>query len=167
MNLAGNLGVRYNSASTDVPRASTTSKLGIIAGFLGWIPLRSSFGIRTGAVYNQRFVGIGPTQQGDIDIQYTYLDIPLTATFQINSIWSIFGGPVLAFNQSKEVTCSTSSTCAAAEVSSFVLPWQAGVDFKMTSQLGGEFFVEGIFGELSRNVSNMKSLGLSLVIFFN
>lgn len=165
--VAGNLGVRLNSASTDVGGASVTSKAGIIAGFLGWLPLRHGFGVRSGALYNQRFVGLGPTNQGDIDVQYTYLDIPLTATYQINSGWSIFGGPVLAFNQSRDVTCSTSSTCAAAEVNSFVLPWQAGVDFKMTSQLGGEFFVEGILGEVSKNISDMKSLGLSLVIFFN
>ena len=164
---AGLVGLRMNSASTDIGGATGSSKIGIMAGILGWIPLRHGFGVRSGALYNQRYVGIGPTNQGDIDIQYTYFDLPLTAMYQFNSQWTAYGGPVLAFNQSKDVNCSKASTCSAFNVKSFLLPWQFGVDFKFAPQFGGEFFYETIGGELSSNVSDMKSFGVGLLIFLD
>lgn len=167
IDFAGTLGIRMNSASTDVTGASVSAQSGVLAGVLAWLPIRERLGFRTGAVFNQRFISLGPTNQGTVDVLYSYWDLPLTATYQISSGFFLYGGPVLAFNQSKEVTCSQDPKCGALDVKSVVVPWQAGVDFRMIPQLGGEFFVEIIPGELSRNVSDMKSLGLSLVYYFN
>ena len=164
---AGILGIRMNSANTDVTGATVTAQSGVMAGVLAWFPVHDRFGLRSGAVFNQRFIRLSPTVQGTVDILYSYWDLPLTATFQFSSGFFLYGGPVLAFNQSKEVKCSLLSTCGALDVKSVVVPWQVGLDFRMIPQLGGEFFVEMIPGELSRNVSDMKSLGLSLVYYFN
>ncbi len=158
-------GLRSNTATTNLPNASVSSKLGYVAGILGWLPLNKGFGARSGLLFNQRFVGLGPTNQGDIDIQFTYLDIPLTGTYQIrNGTW-LYAGPILAFNQSKDVACSRRSNCSATDVKSFVLPWQLGVDFKFTPNFGAEFFYEFMSGDLAASVSDMKAVGASFLIF--
>lgn len=167
LDFAGLVGYRMNTGRTNILGATGSSKFGFMAGFVGWIPLRHGIGVRTGALYNQRYMGLGPVNEGDIDIQYSYLDLPMTAMYQMNSQWTIYGGPTLAFNQSKDVSCTKLATCSAADVKSFLLPWQFGVDFKFAPQFGGEFFFETINGDLSTNVSDMKAVGLSLLVFFD
>lgn len=160
------LGARSNTASTNITGASTSSRLGYMAGVLGWLPLRKSFGVRTGFLYNQRFVSLGPTLQGDIDVNFSYFDIPLTGTYQFNTQTWAFVGPVLAFNQSRDVTCSRNSSCSAADSKSFILPWQLGVDFKFAPQFGAEIFYEFMSGDLAAGVSDMRAIGASALIFF-
>lgn len=161
------LGARSNTISTDLAGASTNSRLGYIAGVLGWLPVRNAFGIRSGFLYNQRFAGLGPTLQGDIDINYSYFDIPLTATYQFSTTTWAFAGPVLAFNQSRDVACTKNSGCSASDVKSFLLPWQIGADFKLTPYIGAEFFYEFLAGNLSANVSDMRAVGASLLIYID
>ncbi len=161
------VGTKNNSATTDITGATVTSKFGIMVGVLGLLPLtRNGFGIRSGGIYNQRYVTMGPSNQGDIEIQYTYFDIPMTPMLQIDRLITLFAGPVLAFNQSKDVSCSKAPTCAAADVKSFLMPIQIGADFRFAPQFGGEVFFESISGDISKNVANMTSVGFAGLIFF-
>jgi hypothetical protein len=164
--LAGVGGLRSNDAKTDLANASITSKTAFQAGLLAWATFQGRIGGRSGFLYTQRHVELGPTQSGIVNFQFAYFDVPLTGTFRLGDNAWIFAGPILAFNFSKEVTCSTAPTCSALDTKSFILPLQLGIDFKFAPQVGGEVFYEYTSGELAKNLSNMSSVGANLLIFF-
>jgi hypothetical protein len=162
--LAG--GPRYSQADTNISGASVASKLGLQAGVLGYLPFAKTWGLRTGFFYTQRYVTIQKTASGDVDIQYSYFDVPATLRLQVSDRAGIFGGPILAFNQSKDVSCSKNSSCSALDVKSVILPWQIGLNFRMLSQFGGELYFEYAPGDLSTNVSDMRTVGVNAVLYF-
>ncbi|PIS10659.1 MAG: hypothetical protein COT73_08300 [Bdellovibrio sp. CG10_big_fil_rev_8_21_14_0_10_47_8] len=166
LDLAGAVGMASNDASTDLINASIKSDSGFRAGVLAWIDLYQKLSLRTGFMYTQRYVSLGPTNQGNININYSYFDVPATLNFWFSDAAGVFAGPVLAFNQSKDVSCSNSTTCAARDVHSVIYPFQLGVDFIFASQFGGEVYYEFTSGDLSTSVSNMTSVGANLLIYF-
>lgn len=165
-NTAGDLqfsalfGVRSNSADTNVTKASVQTQTSWMAGVLGVLPLKYSFAARGGFIYNQRYVEISPTAQGTVSIQFSYFDVPLTMGYQFSDLAMVFAGPVLAFNQAKDVSCTQSSTCAALDVKSMLIPWQFGVHFLFLPDMGAEISYEYVAGDLSQSVANMRSLAI-------
>ena len=164
--LAGVFGMRSNDAKTDLANANIKSRTGFQAGLLGWAPIQGRVGGRSGFLYTQRYIGLGPTQSGTVNFEFSYFDVPLTGTVKLGDYAWIFAGPVLAFNFSKEVTCTTNATCSPLDTKSFIIPLQLGIDFKFASQFGGEVFYEYTSGELAKNYSNLSSVGANLLIFF-
>jgi hypothetical protein len=166
VSLAGVLGMRSSDADTDLANATIKNRTGMQAGVLGWTNFQGRIGGRSGFVYTQRYATLGPTQSGTVNFEYSYFDVPLTGTVQIGSWAWIFAGPVLSFNQSKDVTCSAVATCSPFDVKSFIVPFQMGLDFKFAPQFGGEIFYEYVSGELSKNLSNMSSVGANILVYF-
>ncbi len=171
-NTAGDLqfsalfGVRSNSADTNVTKASVQNQTSWMAGVLGVLPLKYSLAARGGFIYNQRYVDISPTVQGTVSIQYSYFDVPLTVGYQFSDLAMIFAGPVLAFNQSKDVSCTHSTTCAALDVKSMIIPWQLGVHFLFLPDMGAEISYEYVPGDLSQSVANMRTLAIGAFYTF-
>lgn len=159
-------GVRSNQAETDIHGAETSSRSGLQFGVLAQFPIVNSFEVRSGFFYTQRYSEIEKTASGNVSVDYTYFDIPLTPSFRLSDAAAIFAGPVFAFNESKEVSCTNRATCAALDVKSVIVPWQAGVNFRFFSQAGGELFAEYAPGDLSTNVSDMKSVGANFIFYF-
>lgn len=159
-------GFRSMQVETDISSATTNSKTGYQVGPLAYLPLNDFWGLRTGFLYTQRFANLQNTNKGDVDIQYAYFDVPGTVMIRFADFAGAFAGPVLAFNQSKDVTCTKNAECAALDVKSIIVPWQLGLSFRFLSQLGAELYYEYVPGDLSTNVSNMKTVGGNLVFYF-
>lgn len=159
------LGLRSNEAETDVGSATVTSQVGLQAGILAYLPV-SSWVLRTGALYTQRSINLGPVQEGDVEVRYSYFDIPLTPVIRLSDYAGFFGGPLIAFNQSRDVSCSKVSNCSAFDVRSIIVPLQLGFQFRFLDQVGAEIFYEYVPGELSTNVSNMRTFGGNLTFYF-
>lgn len=161
-------GMRSTQAETDFNQASVTSQVGMQAGLISYFPVLPIWGVRTGFFYTQRNVDIGPLDpsQGSVEIRFSYLDIPVTPMIRFNEYAGIFGGPVISFNQSREATCTRSSTCSAEDVSSVILPWQIGIQAKFFYQFGAEAYYEFIPGGIAKHVSDMRSVGGNLIFYF-
>ena len=161
LQLSATFGFRSNSGDTNIQNASVTSKTSVHAGLLGILPLKYGWGARSGFMYTQRYVDIGPTLQGTVSIEFAYIDVPLTAVYRFSDAASVFAGPVIAINQSKDVNCTQKLTCTALDTKSVVVPWQAGAHFLFASDIGAEIFYEYTPGDLATSVSDVKSIGLT------
>jgi hypothetical protein len=159
-------GIRSGQAETDLQGATLTGKTGFQVGALTWLPIYRGWSIRTGFLYSQRPSMLSNTASGDVDIAYSYFDVPVTPFYRFSDFAGIFGGPVLAFNQSKEVTCSSKTNCAAPDVKSFLVPLEIGLDFRFAPLMGGEVYFEYVSGSLSANVFDMKTVGANFLFFF-
>ena len=159
-------GWRSGQATTDLPRANIGSKAGYQLGAVAWLQIFGPWSLRTGFLYTQRPATLTNTLSGDVDIQYSYFDVPATAYVKFSDNLGIFAGPILSFNQSKDVSCSQKPDCAAMDVKGLLIPFEFGLDFKFASQIGGEVYFEYVPGSLSVNVAEMKSVGANLIFLF-
>ncbi len=161
-------GLRSSQADTDLASATVDSRSGFQAGALFYFPFASNWGLRSGFLYTQRFVTLLNTKAGSVDINFSYFDIPATPMIRFSDYAGVFAGPVLSFNQSKEVSCSnkSSDTCNAMDVKSVVMPWQLGLQFRFLPQAGAEIFYEYTPGDLATNVANMRAVGGNVIFFF-
>lgn len=166
LGFSGILGVRSQQIDTDLRNATVDSKTSWQGGVLMSIPLRSVFELRSGFLYVQRYAQIGNTAKGNIDIEYAYVDVPLTVGLRLHDSVAIYGGPHVAFNQSKDIQCSRNASCEAENVKSVIWPWEFGVEVNFLSQLGAGLYYEYISGDLSDNVQEMKTVGLNLTFQF-
>lgn len=159
-------GFRSGSTETDLRNASTETKTGFAAGGIFNLGLMDPWVLRTGFIISGRPASLGPTVQGKVDLNFYYVDVPATVMLRFSEAAGVFAGPVIAFNQSKETTCSIATNCGAQNVKSVIVPWQMGLQFKLMPQLGGEVFYEYIPGSLADNVAEMKTVGINALIFF-
>jgi hypothetical protein len=164
-------GFRSTSASTDLVTTGTTysvtGKNGFQIGGVGFIPLSNQFNFRTGFLFTQRFMEVTATSTSTTktDVELTYIDIPLTAMYKFNDYGGFFGGIVLGLNQAKECkTTSATTNCAGA--ASSVIPLTMGLSFKFAPNFGGELAYEMVSGKLADIVSDAKSIGVNLLIYF-
>lgn len=162
----GLLGFRSSQTDTDIRGASTVSRSSFQFGVQGLFPIVNQIEVRSGVVYTQRYTEIKNTAQGTVTVDYSYFDVPMTVAFRFSEAASVFAGPVISFNQAKEVTCSAQSNCSATDVKSVIMPLQAGVSFKFLPQVGAELYYEYISGDLSTNVQNMKTVGANFIYYF-
>ena len=161
-------GLRSNQADTEAgPTAEVTSQIGLQLGALAYIPINSLWGVRGGVLYTQRHVDIGPTfPEGDVEVRYSYFDIPVTPMVRLGDYAGVFAGPVISFNVSNEINCSRSQNCVPLNMKSLILPLQLGIQFRILYQLGAEFYFEYVPGELSTNVSDMRTVGGNIIFYF-
>lgn len=164
---SGVLSLRSMDVQTDVDFARTENRTGISFGSFFELNSKSKFIVRSGVLYSQRYSRIENTNQGDVDVNYSYFDFPLHILLKVNPQIYFWGGTSVSFNFSKEIECSREVRCEASSVKSVVFPFVGGGGFWYLPELGAEIFYEYIPGELSANVMNMSTLGLNLTYLFN
>jgi hypothetical protein len=164
----GALGVRVNSGTTDLPNASVSNITSFSGGILGAVPLGSPDGplaFRSGFLVTQRYAAISPTSQGEVDIHFAYVDIPLTVMYLVTPTAGLFAGPVVAMNIIKD--CTANSSCGATNVKSVAFPLTVGLQAKIFNQIGAEVFYEKTSGDLSDHFSNYTSVGGNILFYFD
>lgn len=162
--LAGS--VRNNTATTDLPNATVASKTSLGGGLLGVAPINGNFAFRSGFLINQRYVELGPTTQGTVDINFVYVDVPLTPMFLFTNEAGIFAGPVIAMNVIKDCSASLTS-CGATNVKSVIVPLTIGIQARFFNQIGGEFFFEKSMGSAADHVSDFTTVGGNILFYFD
>lgn len=159
-------GLRSNSGSTDLADASVSSTTAFHFGSLGVIPIQGNIAVRGGFVFSQRNVVIGPTNSGDVDVNLTYVDVPLTPMWLFTEYAGAFAGPVIAMNFSKECERENGATCEILDAKSAVFPLTAGVHFRFAPQMGGELSYEFVPGEVVDGLSDVSSVVASFLVYF-
>jgi hypothetical protein len=141
------------------------SNLGLQAGALYFGPLTSNLEMRAGAFISQRNFSIKPTGAGSsskTDYSLTYIDVPAALGWSPNKAMTLFAGPLLNLNVSKQ-SSSGADSLDNAGIKSFGLGLTAGVTAKFASDYGLEVFVERP-GTLSDNTSNPMSVGVNFLV---
>lgn len=159
-------GLRSSSADTSLNNASVSSRTSYQAGALVNLELLSPWALRTGLLITGRQLSVGPTNQGTVNLNFMYADVPVLALYRFTDLAGIFAGAVVGFNQGKEMTCSGSGSCGAQGVDAVVFPWQIGVNFRFASQMGADLYYEYLPGSIDKNVSNVKTVGANLIVYF-
>lgn len=159
-------GFRNNNADTNIALARAEPTNGIQFGALGFFPLISPFVFRTGFLYTQRYSEITYTNGNHTEVNFAYMDIPLTFMLKLGDYAGVFAGPILAINQSSDCIDSDGTSCKALQVKSSIMPLVVGVNFKFAPQMGGELFAEFYSGDLAQGLSNMKAMGGNFVFYF-
>ncbi len=161
------VGLRTNSADFPSNGGTVASKTGLGVGAMGYFDIANKWEMRTGFVYNQRNFTI--TNGGvDSDLNLSYIDIPVTASYKFADYAGVFAGPVLGLLASKECK-SGAGGCSAVtnNPDSLSLGLQFGASFKFAPQLGGEFYYMTIPSEFWKgSLQNAKTVGASLLITF-
>lgn len=159
-------GLRSSSAETDIRGAAVSSDPDFQAGLLANLELNKTWMLRTGVILTQRQLTLKPTSAGTVDLNFVYVDFPFTALYRFSNLGGVFAGPVFAFNQSKDTSCTNKLNCGSQSVDAISFPLQLGVSFRFADQLGAEFYYEYLAGNLEKNVSNVKTVGANLLFYF-
>jgi hypothetical protein len=141
------------------------SNLGLQAGVLYFGPLTSNLEIRAGAFISQRNFSVKPTGASSSlksDFNLTYIDVPATVGWAPSKTMTLFAGPLLNLNVSKQSSAGSDSLDNAG-IKSFGLGLTAGLTAKFASDYGLEVFIEQP-GTISDNTSNPMSVGVNFLI---
>ena len=160
------VGVRSNSADTPSSGVTVSAKTGLGVGAMGYFDFAPKWEMRTGFVYNQRNFTL--TASGiDIDLNLSYVDIPVTANYKFADYAGVFAGPVLALLVSKDCKVSGGTCTLTSSPDSMSVGLQFGATFKFAPQVGGEFYYQTIPSEFWKStLQNARTVGASLLITF-
>lgn len=162
--LAGS--VRSNTATTDLSNGSVGNRLSFGGGILGVAPINGAFVFRSGFLFTQRFIEIAPTNVGITDVNFGYIDVPLTPMYLVTNELGLFAGPVIAMNMTKDCSASSGS-CGASNVKSVVVPLTVGLQARLFNQIGAELFYESTMGSLADHISNLTTVGANILFYFD
>lgn len=161
------LGARSNSGTTDVSGANVTNKVSFDGGILGVVPIAGQFAFRSGFIVTQRNAEISPTNQGSIDVQFMYVDVPVTLMFLATPTAGVFAGPVIGMNVSKDCSASNGTGSQCTNVQSVIFPLTIGVQARIFNQVGAEIYYENTSGKLFDHLSNYASVGGNILFYFD
>lgn len=154
----------FRSTNMDAKGLTVDGKSGLLLGGLAWFYFNENFGFRTGFLYAQKYATLKSTT--NIDMNFTYLDIPATLAYKFSDYASVFGGVVLSMAQSKD--CGAG--CAVNNHQSMLTPFVVGTSFKFAPYMGGELVYEFTSSKVSEiggvEISNLRSLGANFVVYF-
>jgi hypothetical protein len=161
------LGVRGNSGSTDLPNANVSNKTSFDGGILGVVPIAGQFAFRSGFLATQRYAEVSPTNQGTIDVNFVYVDVPVTLMFLATPTAGIFAGPVIAMNVVKDCSASNAGGSQCTNVKSVAFPLTIGIQARLFGQVGAELYYENTSGNLADHISNYTSVGGNILFYFD
>lgn len=156
-------GFRQQSGSS-VTGTTTKSMVGYQLGGVGHFELTEKLNLRTGFFYVQRPLTVSDDATGnEYKYQLNYFDIPLTLIFKLEDYGGVYFGPVLGLN----LDSSCSGGCKAENVTSMITPIQIGASFKIASQTGVDIFFETSSGDMAKNLSSYRAVGVNLLFTFD
>lgn len=127
------VGIHSTKATAD--GASESAELGYKVGVMGVFDLTENVYFRTGLLYTTRNFTLTDATPRDFDYEFSYLDVPVLFQMQINPMFAVFAGGVVAINMDKKVKVpSLNSSGDADDVKSLYL----------LAQVGGQFMFDGI-----------------------
>jgi hypothetical protein len=154
----------FRSTNMDAKGLTVDGKSGLQLGGLAWFYFNDNLGMRTGFLYTQKYATLKSTT--NIDMNFTYLDIPITLAYKFSDYASVFGGLALSMAQSKD--CGAG--CTVNNHQSMLTPFVVGTSFKFAPYMGGELVYEFSSSKISEiggvEISNLRSLGANFVIYF-
>lgn len=165
------LGFRQQSGNIDnMTGVSAKSQVGYALGLTAFIPFQGPLGLRTGLSYTQRplLIEADAGSPGDMKINLSYFDVPLTLAYKFEDFASVFGGVALGLNLENGVSTTGSfDGRKLQDTKSVIVPVVFGATFKFASQLGATVFFETVPGDVAKDVNGYRAVGANLVLTYD
>lgn len=159
-------GFHQTDADTNATGYSTDGKLGFSLGANLAFELVPGGKFRTGLLYTQRYFDLKPTTGTTTEFKFAYLDVPALFQYNINEMFGIFGGLVVAIN----VSDKTEPTVTSLESESLVPLLDLGVNLTFDDMIGFDFYYQKGMGDIAtfsgNNVSDFSTFGANFVYWF-
>lgn len=152
------VGFKWNTAKV-TNSISDKQEVGFQLGISTVLNFSESFGVKSGLFYSERPSQSELSATSTVKGKITYFDVPLLLMYKIEDYAGVYVGPSLAIKLGDESTPSGSMT----DVKSMVMPITFGAQFKFTPVLGANVFFETIPGDVAKDVSNSRAVGVNLL----
>jgi hypothetical protein len=154
------VGVRQQSASSEVAGQSINSEMGLQFGLTGALSITEVLLFRSGFLYTQSPFTI----KGSPEQKYTfnYLEIPLTLMWKFSELGGVYGGVNLALPVSADCTnCGNTSVDKKTQT-----PWVIGGSFKFAPNFGVDVYYE-MLSKVNDSFKDASAVGANLLITFD
>lgn len=155
------LGVHQTTADSDTTGTSINGVFNFKAGLAVGLPLSDTAKFRTGLLYTQRHIETN-TSGVKGKINFDYFDIPALVQFNVNEMFGLFGGLVVAVNVNDE----TKPKVMDADVKSLIPLLNLGVNLMFQDLIGFDVYYERGLGEFANKLENYGTYGANFIYWF-
>lgn len=151
------VGFKWNTAKI-TNSVSDKQEIGYQMGISTVFNFTENFGLRSGMFYSERPFKSefgGTSGSGKI----TYFEVPAQVMFKFEDYAGAYVGPSLAVKLGDEA-----SSGSLVDVKTLIVPITFGAQFKFTPALGANVFFETVPGDLAKDVSNSRAVGVNLLV---
>lgn len=164
--IAGVAGMNMNQFSMD--GVEINSEMGFQGGVQYYYEVMDQVYFRTGGLFTQRNAS-ATTILGDIAADFLYLDIPLTAEYRYDEMFSAFAGLQMAVLMSDDCTLGGVSCGDAGlddEFSTLMFGFPIGGTVMFTPEIGMDVYYQLGLGQVSGDIDWSNTFGAQLLYKF-
>lgn len=155
------MGIRSDSADTDVTQSSVKGANSVSFGAIVKTEVNEVISLRLGMQYVPRQFELQSTSE-NTNFRFTYFELPVGLLYKFSDAGGVFVGPSFAFGLDK--SCG-SSNCQSASNSLTTL--QVGASFKFAPQLGIELYYESGMSQIVSQLQQQRAVGANLMVTFD
>ncbi len=167
------LGVQQTTADISVTGGSGSidGKLGYKLGLAVDFELMEGSSFRTGLLWNTRKMDVKKTGlTGSAEATYSYFDIPALYQHKITDMISLFGGLIVAFNLSDDISAPASWPDSELDPESLIPLLNVGINLMFDDQIGFDFYYERGLGKIASDdtteVKDFSTFGANFLYWF-
>jgi hypothetical protein len=158
------VGVHQTDADTDDATASVDGVMNFKAGLGVRFQLMENSYFRTGVLYNQRHFEVKSSGAASaVDYNFDYLDIPATYQFNVNEMFGLFGGLVVAVNINDDVDTTPS---VDPDADTLIPLATLGATLMFDDMIGFDFYYERGLGSFAEDLETFSSFGANFNYWF-
>ncbi len=152
--------------SVEAPNGMTSaSEGGYQLGTLFYGSLTESIGSRVGVLYADRSFSLstsGPSES-KTTVKMSYLQVPLSLTFNFTEQFGIFAGGQLNLNAGKSCSVSPSAPCTVKGVNAADVALTLGAVVTFMDSFGAEIYMDKPLSKITDNATNPSIIGINLL----
>lgn len=161
------VGVHQTDADTDSSGSSIDGVMNFKAGLGVRFALMENSVFRTGVLYNQRHVESKDSATNvTTEINFDYIDIPATYQFNVNEMFGLFGGLVVAVNINDDASAPAPTVVPDLDADKIIPLITGGVTLMFEDQIGFDFYYERGMGGFADHLSDYSSFGANFNYWF-
>jgi len=156
------VGVHQTTADSDTTGVSVDGVFNFKAGLTVGFELAEAAKFRTGLLYNQRHV---ETKSGasKTDVNFAYLDVPALVQYNVNEMFGLFGGLVVAVNVNDDVD---PAPAVKVDAETLLPLLSLGVNLTFQDMIGFDVYYERGMGDIAKGLENYGTFGANFLYWF-
>lgn len=159
------LGVHQTDADPKVTGTTIDGKFNFKAGLAVTFELMDSANFRTGVLFNRRHMEM-KSGAGNFDLKFDYIDIPANFQYNINEMFGLFGGLVIAANVNDDVEGPAGVASQDPDVEELIPLLNLGVAMTFEDMIGFDVYYERGLGDVAAGVKDYGTFGANFVYWF-
>lgn len=159
------LGVHQTDADTSVSGSSIDGKFNFKAGLAVTFDLMENSRFRTGVLFNRRHME-EKTALGKFDLKFDYIDIPANFQYNVNELFGLFGGLVIAANVNDDVEGPAGVMAQDPDVEELIPLLNLGVAMTFEDMIGFDVYYERGMGDVADGVETYSTFGANFIYWF-